>query len=441
MRTITIALVGAGMFGGDVHLRAYADLQRAGLAPFLGRLGLDDHARSVADVEFRLVAVATRSEASAARAADAYAGWLKDGAARPRTYHGDAPWDAVLRDHPDLDVLAVATPDHLHTAPTLAALRQGGGAGRAGGSAAGCHVIVEKPMCMSMEEADQIIAAANERGRVVCVDMHKRFDPDHLRIYRDIKNRIGEPLYGRAILEEPLEVSTSTFKWAEQSDPFSYVGPHWTDLFHHYYDAKPIGLTAVGQKKRLVRDGINAYDAVQVRVDWDNGMSIYFQNNWINPPDFEGPVNQEHEIVGADGKVESDQQYRGFRFWWNGGGSRTSNNHFTRDVLRPDGTAAYIGYGTDSIHVGLLAACRIKFLGESLETVKPTFPTPESARITVAIVHAAAIVRDRNFAYQQQGKAPAVSAAFDAHGIAILDPHRAAEGPEAVCERIYDRPL
>lgn len=428
-RTIKIGLVGAGMFGGDVHLRAYADLQRSGLAGFLGRLGFDDFARPLADVRFQLVAVATRSEGSARRAADAYARWLADDGARPRTYHGEAPWTDVLRDHPDLDVLAVSTPDHLHTAPTLAALERG------------CHVIVEKPMCLEMEEADRIVTAARERGRVVCVDMHKRYDPDHRRIHQEIKNRIGEPLYGRAVLEEPLEVSTSTFQWATQSDPFSYVGPHWTDLFCHYYGAKPIGLTAVGQKKRLVRDGIDAYDAVQVRVDWENGMSIYFQNNWINPPDFEGPVNQEHEIVGTDGKVESDQQYRGFRYWWNGGGSRTSNNHFTRDVPRPDGSAAYIGYGTDSIYAGLLAACRIKFLGASLADVQETFPTPESGRITVAIVHAARIVRDRNFAYQQQGKAPAVSAAFGADGITILDPYRAADGPAAVCERIYTRPL
>ena len=367
-RTMKIALVGAGMFGGDVHLRAFADLQRSGLAPYLGRLGLDAFARPLADVQFELVAVATRTEASARRAAEEYPQRVgADASARtpntkhrtPTTYHGATPWEPLLRDHPDLDVLAVATPDNLHTAPVLAALERG------------CHVVVEKPMCLEVEEADRIIEAARAKNRVVCVDMHKRYDPDHLRISNDIKNRIGEPLYGRAILEEPLEVSTSIFKWAEQSDPFSYVGPHWTDLFHHYYNAKPVGLTAVGQKKRLVRDGIDAYDAVQVRVDWDNGMSIYFQNNWINPPDFEGPVNQEHEIVGTDGKVESDQQYRGFRFWTNGGGSRTSNNHFTRDVPRTDGTAAYIGYGTDSIYVGLVAACRIKFLGASLEEVQP----------------------------------------------------------------------
>ena len=207
-------------------------------------------------------------------------------------------------------MLAVATPDHLHTPVILAALN------------AGAHVITEKPMCLDIAEADQIIELAQSKNRVVAVDMHKRYDPDHLRIRDDIQKRIGEPLYGTAYLEEPLEVSTSTFKWVEQSDPFSYVGPHWVDLIYHYYQSKPVSLTAVGQKKRLVRDGINAYDAVQVRVDFANGMSINFHNNWITPADFEGPVNQGHEIVGADGKVESDQQYRGFRWWNAGGGSR-----------------------------------------------------------------------------------------------------------------------
>lgn len=425
-RKIKIALVGAGMFGGDVHLRALADVQRYGLSGFLARLGLDQYSRPLADVEFELVAVATRSERSAVRAAENFQGVT---GSRPATFHGDTPWTDILAAHPDLDVLAVATPDNLHTEPVLA------------GVEAGCHVIVEKPMCLDTVEADRIIAAANRNERVVCVDMHKRFDPDHLRIRHDIKTRIGEPLYGTAILEEPLEVSTSTFKWAEQSDPFSYVGPHWVDLFHHYYGAKPVALTAVGQKKRLIRDGINAYDAVQVRVDWDNGMSIYFQNNWVNPPDFEGPVNQGHEIVGADGKVESDQQYRGFRYWYAGGGSRTSNNHFTRDIPRPDGTASYVGYGTDSIHVGLLGACRIKFLGERLEQVKPSFPTPEEGRITVAIVHAARLVRDKNFQYQQSGKAPAVTASFGADGITIIDPHRVYEGPTAVFDRIYTQSI
>src|SRR5947209_19897913 len=115
-RTIKIGLVGAGMFGGDVHLRAFADLQRSGLAPYLGRLGLDEFSRPLADVQFELVAVATRTEASGRRAAAEYPGRIGGGAApAPRAYHGERPWEDVLRDHPDLDVMAIATPDNLHT--------------------------------------------------------------------------------------------------------------------------------------------------------------------------------------------------------------------------------------------------------------------------------------------------------------------------------------
>ncbi len=423
---IKVALIGAGMFGGDVHARAYADLQKAGISGLLARVGLDRWARDLAPIEFELVAIATRSEASATRACDNFEQWT---GYRPKPYYGETPWREVMGDHPDLDVISVATPDNLHTQVTLDAV------------ANGVHVLMEKPMCLSIGEADNIIEKARAKGVVVAVDMHKRYDPDHLRIQHDIAERIGDPLYGLAMLEEPLEVSTSTFKWAEQSDPFSYVGPHWVDLIYNYYRSKPAALTAVGQKKRLVRDNINAYDAVQVRVDFENGMSVYFHNNWVTPDDFEGPVNQEHEIVGADGKVESDQQYRGFRFWYNGGGSQTSNNHFTRDIKRPDGSHAYIGYGVDSIHASLVAMCRVKFMGESLDDVSNIYPTAEDGRITVAIVHAARIVRDLNFKYLNEGKGAPVSARFGDDGITIIDPNRAGEGPEAVFEKIYDKPV
>ncbi|MEO7677792.1 MAG: Gfo/Idh/MocA family oxidoreductase, partial [Verrucomicrobiota bacterium] len=203
--TLKIALIGAGMFGGDVHARAYADLQRSGIASQLGRVGLDKWTRDFAPLQFELVAVATRSEKSAKRAQKNFKEWTGH---ESKTYFGATPWMDVLRDFPDLDVMAVATPDNLHTEVILAALERG------------VHVITEKPMCLSIHEADEIISLARKKKCVVAVDMHKRYDPDHLRIRDDIQKRIGEPLYGTAYLEEPLEVSLSTFKWAEQSDPF-----------------------------------------------------------------------------------------------------------------------------------------------------------------------------------------------------------------------------
>ena len=410
--TVKIALVGAGMFGADVHARAYADLERSGIAANLARVGLDAWARELAPVKFELVAIATRSEASARRASAQYRAWT---GREPRAYWGERPWRDLLGDFPDLDVMAVATPDHLHTPVVLAALERG------------AHAITEKPMCLSIEEADRIVDASHAKGLIVAVDMHKRYDPDHTRIRAELSRRIGEPLYGLAFLEEPLEVSTRTFKWAEASDPFSYVGAHWTDLFYSYYRSKPVALTAVGQKKRLARASIDAYDAVQVRVDFANGMSVYFQNNWITPPDFEGPVNQGHEIVGTEGKIESDQQYRGLRYWYAGAGSRTENSHFTRDVRRPDGSSAYVGYGVDSITASLAAICRVKFFGEE--------------RITTAIIDAARRVRDLNFRYLREGKGAPVSARFGDDGITIIDPNRIDEGAAAVFQKVYSRPI
>lgn len=421
---INIALVGAGMFGGDVHARAYSDLQTVGISPQLGRVGLDQWSRELAPIKFELTAVATRSAASAKRAAANFRTWTGH---TPKTFHGEKPWLELLKQCPNVDVVAVATPDPLHTEVIIDALKRD------------AHVITEKPMCLNIHEADRIIELARQKDRIVAVDMHKRYDPDHIRIRRDIRERIGAPLYGVAYLEEPLEVSTSTFRWATESDPFSYVGPHWTDLIYQYYRSKPASLTAVGQKSRLKREGIDAYDAVQVRVDFENGMSISFHNNWITPEDFEGPVNQGHEIVGSDGKVESDQQYRGLRWWSQGRGSRTANNHFTRDVARPDRSAAYVGYGVDSLTVAIAAICRMKFFGATRADLQEIYPNAEDARITVGIVHAARLVRDLNYQYLQNGKGAPVSARFGKDGITIIDPNQTTRGK--TFQRIYDKPF
>jgi hypothetical protein len=41
----------------------------------------------------------------------------------------------------------------------------------------------------------------------------------------------------------------------------------------------------------------------------------------------------------------------------------------------------------------------------------------------------------------QEGKGATVTARFGADGMTIVDPNRAAEGPSAVFQKIYDRPL
>src|SRR5690242_12189395 len=59
----------------------------------------------------------------------------------------------------DVDAVYIATPPFLHHPQALAAL------------AAGKHVIVEKPLALSVAQADELVAAARERDRLLVANL------------------------------------------------------------------------------------------------------------------------------------------------------------------------------------------------------------------------------------------------------------------------------
>ena len=70
----------------------------------------------------------------------------------------------MLTRHPELELVAVATDSGVHAEIALACLD------------AGCHVIIEKPMAMSMADADAIIRKAEETDRKVTICHQNRFN-------------------------------------------------------------------------------------------------------------------------------------------------------------------------------------------------------------------------------------------------------------------------
>lgn len=64
---------------------------------------------------------------------------------------------------------------------------------------AGCHVIIEKPIALSLEDADKIIAKAKEKGLVVCANHQNRFNKSIQRIRRAVEDGdFGKMMYGTA---------------------------------------------------------------------------------------------------------------------------------------------------------------------------------------------------------------------------------------------------
>ncbi|MCH7903893.1 MAG: Gfo/Idh/MocA family oxidoreductase [Armatimonadetes bacterium] len=74
----------------------------------------------------------------------------------------------------DIDLIVVVLPHNLHAEVTVASLQ------------AGKNVIVEKPMCLSVAEADEMIGAATTAGKMLSVFHNRRHDGDYLAIKKAI---------------------------------------------------------------------------------------------------------------------------------------------------------------------------------------------------------------------------------------------------------------
>ncbi|MDX2037882.1 MAG: Gfo/Idh/MocA family oxidoreductase [Isosphaeraceae bacterium] len=87
---------------------------------------------------------------------------------RPRTY---SDYRKMLAEK-DLDIVLIATPDHWHALPMIAAVE------------AGADIYVQKPISVDIREGEAMVAAARKHGRVVQVGTQRRSTP-HLIEARD----------------------------------------------------------------------------------------------------------------------------------------------------------------------------------------------------------------------------------------------------------------
>jgi predicted dehydrogenase len=117
---------------------------------------------------------------------------------KPRTYRD---YREMLKEK-DLDVVLIATPDHWHALPMIAAAQ------------AGADIYVQKPIGVDVVECQAMVAAARKHGRVVQVGTQRRSTP-HLFEARELiqEGRLGRIglvetyCYGRRGISNPPDQS------------------------------------------------------------------------------------------------------------------------------------------------------------------------------------------------------------------------------------------
>ena len=129
----------------------------------------DFHARAVADLGGTVAVVANHREETAAAFAE------RHGIGRVTT-----DWRAVAAD-PTIDAVVIGTPNALHAPQSITALE------------AGRHVLVEKPMALTLAECDDMIAAAARSGSALMVAHCWRFHTDVRAVHdRIAAGELGE---------------------------------------------------------------------------------------------------------------------------------------------------------------------------------------------------------------------------------------------------------
>jgi predicted dehydrogenase len=247
-RPLGVAVVGYGPFGGMGQLHGRAADGTAGLR-FVAAVDNVDERRKAAEAEF--AGIATYADA------------------------------AALADDDEVDVVVVATPPSSHA--SLARLML----------AAGKHVVVEKPLCLTVEEADGILGEAAASGRVVTVHQNRRWDPDFATIRREVEAGSLGSLFNLATFIGGFEHPCR--EWHSER---SISGGAIYDWGSHHLDwilllmaagngALPRTVQAVGHK-RVWLDVTNL-DQVRVRLLWDDGREAeFFQSDIaaVRPPKF-----------------------------------------------------------------------------------------------------------------------------------------------------------
>lgn len=163
----------------------------------------------------------------------------------------------------DVDAVAIATPVCTHAHLALDALR------------AGKHVLVEKPMAASSDEAETLIEEAKRRGLVVMVGHTFEYNPA-VEAVRDIiaSGQLGSVYYINAVrVNLGLYQPDINVLWD--------LAPHDISILMFILGQAPESASAQGGM--YVQTSRGLHDVVYVMLNFPSGVLASIQLSWLDP--------------------------------------------------------------------------------------------------------------------------------------------------------------
>lgn len=212
--------------------------------------------------------------------------------------HNVSKWYAdaeSLINDPHVNAIYVATPPSSHEEYTIAALN------------AGKPVYVEKPMAVSVEAAQRMMKAAQEKNAKLVVAHYRREQPMFKKIKQLLsENTIGDirfaklEFYKRSLTKEELEIPKTAWRIDAAiagGGLFHDLAPHQLDLMYYFFgEADVVNGVTLNQQQLY-----NADDIVSGNIIFKNG--VLFNGLWCFTVD-ENEEKDSCEIIGSKGKIQ-----------------------------------------------------------------------------------------------------------------------------------------
>lgn len=189
-----------------------------------------------------------------------------DEAARGQATHGRAiaayaDPEAMLAAE-RLDLVSVVAPTSLHLPLTLAALE------------AGAHVLVEKPIAASRDEAERMIAAAEAAGRILSVGHIERFNPAIV----ELRRRLADDELGRLFEVHATRLGPFPARIRDVGVVLD-LAPHDLDVMRFLLGSDPVRLYAETEQ-RIHTDHEDLFVGI---LKFANGVVGVLDINWLTP--------------------------------------------------------------------------------------------------------------------------------------------------------------
>lgn len=176
----------------------------------------------------------------------------------------------------DIDALSICTPTATHANIAITAIESGK------------HVLVEKPMTSTIDEAKRLINAAEVGGSCICVGFVERFNPAVV----EAKRMIGRGVIGDVILARSTRVSRRPLRVGDIG-VVKDLAIHEVDIINHLF-----GLEAASVYATAGSISHDFEDYANIIIHFEDHRSAFIESNWLTPRKVRNLI-----LTGTDGMM------------------------------------------------------------------------------------------------------------------------------------------